>query len=261
MRTGIARWHGYGPEIAQAPTKTSAARRTLNASRRRRLPTSLRRSSGRGPGVLLQRQIALAVCAVPAGDLFLRNYGRRGHLVAFFHAHQPHALRGPAGLADLARFDANDLAVARDDHQVGVFFHREDRYHFADSGRHLHVDHALAAARREAILLELGALAVTVFGNRQDEAFLLDHLRADDVVAVGQIHRSHAASGTAHGAHIGLMETDGLAFVRAEENVVVAVGQTRPEQLVAFVQGQRDDAPRHRVVELRQFALLDDALH
>ena len=39
-------------------------------------------------------------------------------------ADQAHTLRRPAGLPDLARFDADNLAVLGDNHQVRVFLHR-----------------------------------------------------------------------------------------------------------------------------------------
>ena len=64
----------------------------------------------------------------PFGPAFrsIRNQTRRGHLIAFLDVHQPHALRRPARLPDLARIDADDLALLGDDHQLGIFLHREN---------------------------------------------------------------------------------------------------------------------------------------
>ena len=68
------------------------------------------------------------------------------------------------------------------------------------------------------------------------EPFFLHHLGADEVVALVQIHGADTAGRPAHGANVVFLEADGLALVRAQENVVLAVGQPRGQQLVAFVE-------------------------
>ncbi len=55
-------------------------------------------------------------------------------------------------------------------------------------------------------------------------------------------------------------EADRLAFVRAEEDVVLAVGDAGADQLIAFVERHGDDAARERIIELGELALLDHAL-
>ena len=50
-----------------------------------------------------------------------------------------------------------------------------------------------------------------------------DHLHADQVIALGQMHGADAARLTAHGPHLAFGEADGLPLVRAQEDVVVAV--------------------------------------
>src|SRR5438067_12771 len=117
---------------------------------------------------LLQRQIALSVRLTVLGFRF-RNYTGGGYPVAFLHFHQSNALRRAPGLPDLGGFETNDLAVLGDNHQVALLLDGENRNHRSDARRGLHVDDALAAARREPVILQWRALAVAVLGDGQDE--------------------------------------------------------------------------------------------
>ena len=65
-------------------------------------------------------------------------------------------------------------------------------------GGGLHVDDALAAARGQAVVLERRALAEAVLGDGEDQAVLLDHFDADQVVAFVEVHGAHAARRAAH---------------------------------------------------------------
>ena len=89
---------------------------------------------------------------------------------------------------------------------------------------------------------------------------MLDHLHADQVIALFELHAADAARRTAHGADVVFLEAAGHAFVRAQEDVILAAGEAGGQQFIALVQTQGDDAARHDVVELGQLALLDDAL-
>ena len=51
---------------------------------------------------------------------------------------------------------------------------------FARSRRRLHIDDALAAARRQAIILQRRSLSVAILRDRQDESILVDHLHYID---------------------------------------------------------------------------------
>src|SRR5258708_28038828 len=104
--------------------------------------------------ILLQRQLALSVRAVLAVFVRLRNHSGGGDGVAFFHFDQPHTLRRAPCLAYLARFEANDLPVLGDDHDIGLFLRRKNRHHLAIALAGLHVDDALAAARGQAVILQ-----------------------------------------------------------------------------------------------------------
>ena len=136
-------------------------------------------------------------------------------MIAGFYVHQADALRGTAGLADGAGFDADDLALFGNDHQVGVFFYGEDADDFADAGGGLHVDDSLAAAGGQAVVDKRGAFAETVFGDGEDEAVLFDDFYADEVIAFFQLHAADAAGWAAHGSDVGFLEAAGHAFVRA----------------------------------------------
>ncbi len=57
-----------------------------------------------------------------------------------------------------------------------------------------------------------------------------------------------------------MAKADRLAFARRDENLLVALKQPRRDQLVAFVEADRDDAPRQRTAEHVQRALLHRAL-
>src|SRR5690348_1235675 len=98
--------------------------------------------------------------------LFFEDRGSSSDAVAFIEPQQANALRRAARLANLARVDADHFALVRDDHYVGFFAHLDggDDRTIALGG--LQVDHALAAARRDAVLGERCALTVTLFRDR-----------------------------------------------------------------------------------------------
>jgi hypothetical protein len=93
-----------------------------------------------------------------------------GYFVLVFEVEQLDALGAAAGGADGFGVDADDLAELADDHQLAGVVHKIDTGHFTDLRRRLHVDDALAAAGLEAVLVDVGAFAVAVLGDREDEA-------------------------------------------------------------------------------------------
>src|ERR1700693_338107 len=95
--------------------------------------------------------------------------GGGGDAVVVVEAEQANALRGAAGLADFLGMNADDFALAGDDHDVGLFAHLERRHHRAVAVGGLQVDDTLAAARGDAILGERGALAVALLGDGKDQ--------------------------------------------------------------------------------------------
>ena len=105
----------------------------------------------------------------------------------------------------------------------------------------LHVDHALAAARSEAVVLEHRPLAKAVLRSRQHMA-LAQHDQRDQALVVGQLDAAHAGGVAAHGAHFVFVEADGLATAGAQHDLVVAGGQRYAHQPVIVTQVNGDDA-------------------
>ncbi len=97
------------------------------------------------------------------------DYGG-GYFVLGFEVEELDALGAAAGGADGFGVDADDLAELADDHELGGVVDEVDAGDFADLGSGLHVDDALAAAGLEAVLVDVGALAVAVLGDGEDEA-------------------------------------------------------------------------------------------
>src|ERR1700682_3523975 len=101
---------------------------------------------------LLLNQRPVPIC------LFWGDPPRRRYAVSRLNVQQPYSLRRAPRLADELRFDADDLAVLADQHHLGLLRYLRDADDFAVALRRLDVDHALAAAIGEAILIGGSAL-------------------------------------------------------------------------------------------------------
>src|ERR1700674_565575 len=217
---------------------------------------------------------------------FLQDRGG-GDGIVFVEPQQTHALRRAAGLADFVRVNADHFAVVRDDHHVRFFGNLQRGDDVTVTVRGLHVDDALAAARRDAVLRERRALAEAFLGHGQhqryqrvfdllvlefleilrgDLVFLgddlevrLDRVHAHDVVILVEVHTVHAAGIAAHWPYFRLTEKNRLAFVAGQENHFLAVSKLRADELILAVEGDSDDAGRARVGEFRQRRLLHRA--
>src|SRR5207249_4761583 len=121
------------------------------------------------------------------------------------------ALRVAADDGDVGDAAADEGALVGDDHHlIGVGdLQRGDYVAVALAG--LDVDDALAAAVREPVLLERGALAVAVFGDGQERAAGARQLRADHLIVALQRDALDAEGCAAHGADFALIEADGHA--------------------------------------------------
>src|SRR5580698_10852549 len=98
-------------------------------------------------------------------QFFRRNDHCGGYLVFRLQVQQADALRGAAGGADSLGVNADHLAPLTDDHQPTGLVDEKDRCSLADLWSGLDVRDALSAARGEAILVNVGALAEAVFGD------------------------------------------------------------------------------------------------
>ena len=83
---------------------------------------------------------------------------------------------------------------------------------------------------------------------------------ADDVVAFIEVHPANAISRAAHRTNVVFCEADRHAFMRSQEDDLLAVSQSRGHQFIAFINADGDNATRHDVREIRQRRLLDGAL-
>ena len=144
-----------------------------------------------------------------------------------------------------------------DQHQLVVVVDVGDADDLAVAVGGLDVDDADAAARLQAVLLELGALAVAVLRDGQHRAAFAHDLHRHDLVALAQADAADAVGGAAHRADVGLLEADGHAVAGAEEDLRLAVRELDGDDRVAFLDAHRDDAAGARVAERGEVGLLD----
>ena len=86
-----------------------------------------------------------------------------------------------------------------------------------------------------------------------------DH--ADNFVAILlETNAGHAAGRPAHGANIGLDETDGQAFLGTQQHLVLTGADVNVDQLIVVFQADGDDAGGADVHVGRQSSLFNDAL-
>src|SRR5262245_27567720 len=185
---------------------------------------------------------------------------RAGDQVAARCVDQFDALGAAAGGANLFGFEADQFAVAGNDHHFAVFGDRHDGDHLSVLLGGLDVDHAFAAARLHAVFRERRLLAEAVAGAAQHLLVAVHGDDADHVIVVAQRDAAHAAGLAAHVAHFLLVEADGHALVRGKKDLLSAVGQFHGHQLVAPVDAHGDDAVRADVGEFGEFRLLDHPL-
>src|SRR4029077_11886891 len=228
----------------------------------------------------------------PVRGLFFRRYDHRGcHPITRFQIQQPDALRRAARLADGFRIHADDFAVLADQHDLGVFVHLRDADDFAISLGGFDIYNSRTAASLQAVFVGGSTLAVAVFGDRENQrAFqrqslvgsggfrharigcslcgffhgLLDVVRrgchADQIVALFHADAPDTVCLAAHGADVFLVEADGLAFVRGEEDDLLSVREAGRNQFVALLDADGVDAVRAHVAEILELGLLHQAV-
>ena len=89
-------------------------------------------------------------------------------------------------------------------------------------------------------VFDRGALAVSVFGDREDVA-VADLQHRYDALAAPKPDADHAPGHAAHGPDVALLEADALAGAGEQHDVAVAVGQAHVDQLVFLGQVDRPD--------------------
>src|ERR1700728_4133582 len=225
------------------------------------------------------------------------DYYGRGYAVAGLHLQQADTLGVAAGFANGRRVHADDFAVVADQHYFGGFVDLRDADDFANALRRFHVDYTFAAAVGEAVFVGGSALAVTVFGDREDErafdryvddfrfacgggrrerdgwgggppvfrgrhrlcSWLFGGRHSYYVVVRVEVDTPDAVGGATHGTDVAFVEAHGHAFVRRQKDDLIAVGDAGGDQFVAFFNGDGVDAVGAHVHELTQRRFLDQA--
>ena len=121
----------------------------------------------------------------------------------------------------------------------------------------LHRDDALAAARLEAVFVEIGALADAVFAGDQQRRVGHDHGQRHDGVGLFQADAAHAAGGTAHRTRTSSSVKRMLMPSRVMRTTsFVAGGQFHVNQRVARLDADGDDAAFADVGEILEAVFL-----
>ena len=132
----------------------------------------------------------------------------------------------------------------------------------------LQVDDAFSAASLQAVLVHIGALAIAIVGDRENQegqvlssAILLalhgSGGEADEIIVLAQIDAAHTVRRAPHGANIVFVEANRHPLMRSQEDDLFAVGNAGADQLIIFIDADGDDAARHYVGKILQRSLLD----
>src|SRR2546427_260870 len=172
--------------------------------------------------------------------------------VAGGQVHDLHALRVAAGNPDPLDRHADHDAFLGDHHQLVVrqdLFQRDDLAGFIAA---LQRDDAAAAAMLDAVFVQLGPLAHTLFHaahrygkgygplahtlfrNGEQRGFAAHHDHIDHMVSLVELDPFHAGRRAAHVAHVFFVEADAHAMRGREHDVVLAVRHLDVDELVAL---------------------------
>ena len=92
--------------------------------------------------------------------------------------------------------------------------------------------------------------------HRQDRAFAAWNNQRDDAVVFRKLNTAYAGGGTAHGANGVFLEAYNLTGRGEQHHFILTRGQIDADQLIAFVQVDRDDTGGTRTAELGQRGFL-----
>src|SRR5580658_3087212 len=203
------------------------------AARRLRDPIA----AGFPASLLKQGSLRVFVLAI---EFFRRNDDGGGDFVVGLEVEDADALGGAASRTDGLGVAADDFSELADDHQLRGLVDKLDGVDAADAIGDGKILDALAAARLEAILLDIGTLAEAVLSDGKNAicarlVLLGCDGDADDVVVLEKRDAADTVSGTAHGADVALVEADGEAEVCGEEDELRTVGETGGDELIVGV--------------------------
>src|SRR5581483_712159 len=193
----------------------------------------------------------------------LRQPGHRDHpVVLAFELDDADALRVTPDLPDVVHTAAQNLAFGRHQHDFVAVADLEEADREPVPLRRLDADDPFPAASLDAVFRDRRPLAVPAFGHGQDGCGGVggDGFHPNDFIALFEGNAAHAVGGPAHRPHVILLKPDGNALFRAQQDFPLAVRDLHPDELVAFVERERDDAALARVAEGGELGLFDDAL-
>jgi hypothetical protein len=91
-------------------------------------------------------------------------------------------------------------------------------------------------------ILDGGELAVAMFRGDQDESLVGERDERDDLIARRQADTPHAGCIAAHRTHVVLIEADGLAAARAQDDLPMSVGDVDTDETIALLELDGNDA-------------------
>src|SRR5450755_983684 len=226
-----------------------------------RVAVGRRAVGGRGGTAagLLCGSVVAGIIAVERGAVATFADGLDGHdSLVVTDAHQLHALRVAPRLTDALDGRANRLPAVGDDHHLVLGFDHGDADHRPIAVAAVDQNDALAAAGLDSELLDRRALAVAALAYREHELALgLGPGQPDDFVVRLELDGLHAGSVAAHGTHLLLVEADALPHLGGHEELRVAVGDDRSEQLIVVGDFHADDTFVPEILVFQELGLLD----
>ena len=211
------------------------------------------RPAGAPPAGVGGRLHELGVVVVRSDD---RCQGR--DVLALTQPRHDHTLRRAARALDPVDGHADHRARIGDEHHLVALAHDAGAGEASLALDELRGLDPHRAAALDRILGDAGALAPPVLGDDEQIGVVGGDVDLDHLVVAPELHAGDARGGTAHGAHVALVESDGLAETGHHQDVVVAVGEANADQLVALAHLESDDpVGLQRSVVLKERSLLD----
>src|SRR5262249_25808466 len=131
------------------------------------------------------------------------------------------ALSGPADFAELGDLHLEHDSSGSDQHELIGIADASEGNDRAITLCGSDVDHAASAALLQAIFLNICPLAKSIFADGQQVHAGADDGHVDHNVVALQGNAAYACRRSAHGPDIGLLEANGHAAARAENNFVL----------------------------------------
>ena len=100
---------------------------------------------------------------------------------------------------------------------------------------HLVVEHTIAASVLDTVIIKLYTSAQSLVGNGENACALSNSCHGNNIVAVSELYCLYAVSSSAHGSHLGLVDSYSIAVSGGNYYLSAAVGKSYACYLVAIV--------------------------